>query len=83
MKPAERVSKMMYQLLIAGRKDGLAPPCIAKNIDAAYPFDARQGYSYRVWLCIRKQFFATHGLPRKGDYRNAQARTTDLLSSLK
>lgn len=45
---------------------GKNPEEIAKAIDAAYPFGERAMWPYKAWLSARKEFFALHGLPRKG-----------------
>ena len=61
---------------------GLDREAIAKAIDDAYPFADRSNSPYRAWLKVRREFFAHHGLPRKGDYLSHRARQLDLVSQM-
>ena len=77
---SERARLAMLTVLLAPDNQGRTRTEIAKAIDAAYPFGAREGYAYRVWLSERKVFFAKHSLPRNGDHRTSAERRRDLVA---
>lgn len=72
----------MTATLLECNARGLDPQATAKAIDDAYPFADRSNSPYRAWLKVRREFFANHGLPRKGDYLSHRARLNDLVSQM-
>lgn len=72
----------MTATLLECNARGLCPVATAKEIDDAYPFADRSNSPYRAWLKVRREFFAQHGLPRKGDYRSRRSRQLDLVSQM-
>lgn len=79
---ADQARTVMLQTLLECRNQGLSADETAKAIDAAYPFGARSHWPYRAWLNERREFFATHHLPRNGDFRFARIRKSDLVGQL-
>lgn len=76
----ERARLTMLAVLLAPGNQTRSRAEVAKAIDAAYPFGARVGYPYKVWLSERKVFFAKHNLPRNGDHRTSADRRRDLVA---
>lgn len=72
----------MTATLLECNARGLDPQATARAIDDAYPFADRSNSPYRAWLKVRREFFANHGLPRKGDYLSQRARQHDLVSQM-
>lgn len=79
---ADQAREVMLQALLDCRAKGLPPHETAVVINAAYPFGERRNWPYRAWLRERRTFFATHNLPRNGDYRLSRVRKTDLVGQL-
>ena len=78
----ERTRLTMLAVLLTPDNQTRSREEIAKAIDAAYPFGAREGYPYKVWLSERKVFFAKHNLPRNGDHRSSADRRRDLVAMM-
>lgn len=78
----QRAYAVMLETLMACRKDGKPPEETAKAIDAAYPFGERAHHPYKMWLKVRQEFFAKHGLPRRGDHRTQEAHLNDLVARM-
>lgn len=72
----------MTNALLSSQMRKLDPAETARTIDAAYPFGDRSNSPYRAWLKVRREFFAAHGLPRKGDYQTQTQRSTDLVAQM-
>ncbi|GAA4002855.1 hypothetical protein GCM10022631_12010 [Deinococcus rubellus] len=59
-----RAGKVIWPIVEAGRKAGEAPKAVLAQIDAAYPFGAREHHPYKMWLAVRREAVRRLGLEK-------------------